>query len=102
MLKKYGRNKLLPETQGEKKYILKAQSLYGSNVLDESNPEISNPRYIENLFDKTLLYRISDHDKRLPLEEACKRVQNMKIIAHCHGAYVFLKLEELTQKLQNV
>ena len=98
LLKRYGRKQMLPETQGEKKYILKAQSLYGSNILDETNPEITDPNYVENLFDKTLLYRISDHDKRLPLEEACKRVQNMKIIAHCHGAYVFLKLEELMQK----
>ncbi|MCQ2741673.1 MAG: hypothetical protein MJ210_06145, partial [Alphaproteobacteria bacterium] len=65
----------------------------------EFNEDTLHPRYVDDLFDKTLLNRISDKDgKRLSTDEACTKIRKLTIVAHCHGAYTFLKLEEKMQK----
>lgn len=63
-----------------------------------------NPRYITELFNNTLLHRISDEEgHRLSLTDACRKIRKMTIIAHCHGAYTFIKLEEMMQnKMQEL
>ena len=58
-----------------------------------------NPNYVKELFDKAFLSRITDRNgNKLPVNEACRRIRNLTVCAHCHGAYVFLKTEELLQK----
>lgn len=62
------------------------------------NEDTLHPRYVDDLFDKALLHRISDeHGKRLSADEACAKIRKLTIVAHCHGAYTFLKLEEKMQ-----
>ncbi len=63
------------------------------------NEETRSPSYIEELFNRAFLYRISDKEgKRLSEEEACRKMRKLTVVAHCHGAYTFLKLEEKIQK----
>ena len=60
--------------------------------------ELINPQYIDDIFDRFFENRISNEKgEKLPYDEACKRVRNLTIFAHCHGAYSFLKLEEKMQ-----
>lgn len=76
---------------------------YGDTTY-QSNPEHLNedtlhPKYIDQLFNKVFLPRICDDDgNRLSCKEACQRVRNLTICAHCHGAYTLLKIEELMQQ----
>ncbi len=98
LLEKYGRKEKYALSVKQKEFIRKAKELYGPHVLDSTNKEISDPEYIERLFEKTLLYRISENGERLSFEEACRRVRKLNVVTHCHGAYVFLKLEEMMQK----
>ena len=98
LLEKYGRNKKYVPSAKQLAYVQKAQTLSGKDVLNDENPEISNPEYIDRLFEKTILYRISENGQKLPVEEAQRRIRKLNIVAHCHGAYVFLKLEEIMQQ----
>jgi len=98
LFEKYGRKDVPPFTEKQTEFVKKAEKLYGRFVLSKYNDEVSNPSYIERLFEKTLLYRICENEQKLPLEEAMRRVRNLNIITHCHGAYVFLKLEEMMQE----
>ena len=74
-------------------------------ILDKATEEELNPTYITEIFEKTLLPRISLHNGkgRLSKEEACKRIRKLNIVAHCHGGHVALKLEEkMQQALQDL
>lgn len=63
------------------------------------NEDTLHPHYIDDLFDKTLLHRITGKNgKRLSAEEACAQIRKLTIASHCHGAYTFLKLEEKMQR----
>lgn len=55
-----------------------------------------HPQYITTLYHKILQPRISllNGKGRLPLEEACRRVRNLTIVAHCHGGFVVSELEK--------
>ncbi|MBP5399891.1 MAG: hypothetical protein J6Y53_05720 [Alphaproteobacteria bacterium] len=65
----------------------------------QPNDDTLHPFYVDNLFKKMFLNRISDKDgKRLSVDEACRRIRKMTVLAHCHGAYTFLKLEEKMQE----
>ena len=58
--------------------------------------DANNPNYVKELFNKAFLSRITDKDgNKLPVDEACKRMRNLTVCAHCHGGHVFLKIEEL-------
>ena len=63
------------------------------------DPEIADPNYIKELFEKVFLRRIcDDNGNKLPVDEACKRVRNLTVCTHCHGAYVFFKIEKMMQQ----
>ena len=55
-------------------------------------------QYIDELFKKTLLHRISNNGKRLSLHDAMQRIRKLNIVAHCHGAYVAQKLTDKAYK----
>ena len=69
------------------------------NTLSEATEEEYNPKYVDELLEKVILPRITLYNKKgkLASEEACKRIRKLNIIAHCHGAYTVLKLEEKMQ-----
>lgn len=65
----------------------------------ELNEDTLHPRYVEDIFKKAFLPRLCGKDgKRLPTEEVCRNMRKLTIIAHCHGAYTFLKLEQKMQE----
>lgn len=57
---------------------------------------IEQLRYIDDAFKKIMLPRISKDGKRLPLEEAMKRIRKLNIVAHCHGGFVAQQIEAKT------
>ena len=58
-----------------------------------------NPQYADQIFNSVFLPRISSSDgKRLDFETACKNIRKITVIAHCHGGYTFMKIEELMQQ----
>ena len=69
-------------------------------IITKATEEEYNPQYIDELFEKTILPRISLHKGkgRLTTDEACKRIRKLNIVAHCHGGYVAHKLEEKMQQ----
>lgn len=67
-------------------------------LIDTVLMDTIKPQYIKQLFDALILPRISEDGKKLDKNEAIKRIRNLTIWAHCHGAYVFLSLEELMQQ----
>jgi len=62
--------------------------------------EDKNPKYVKDLFEKFLLPRIAKNGgkERLSLAEAKQNIRNLQIVAHCHGAYTALKMEEMMGK----
>lgn len=62
------------------------------------NIDEKDPLYVKELFNRVFLNKICENGKKLPVKEACKRIRNITIIAHCHGGYTFLKIEELMQQ----
>ena len=54
-----------------------------------------DPQYIHQIFNRVFLPRIANNGMRLPLDVACHNIRNITVVAHCHGAYTFLKNEEL-------
>ena len=98
LMEKYHRKKMMPLSLKQADYIRQAKAMQGPDVLTSKNPEIDKPEYIERLFEKAILYRISDGEKRLTFQEAVSRIRKLNIVTHCHGAYVFLKLEEMMQE----
>ena len=66
----------------------------------ELSPETTDPKYVGEIFDKFLLPRISTDRgrRRLSADEAALRVRRLNIVAHCHGAYTALRLEEMMQE----
>ena len=73
---------------------------YQRKVCIENKQYIENisPEYINQLFDILIMPRISKDNNRLPLKEATKKIRNLNVVAHCHGAYTFFKLEEKMQQ----
>lgn len=71
-----------------------------NKTIKQAFEEEYNPQYIDELFEKTILPRISIHKEKgkLTADEACKRIRKLNIVAHCHGGYVAHKLEEKMQQ----
>lgn len=67
-----------------------------NKIYDKANTDDFHPQYIDVLYHKVIEYRISvkEGKGKLPLEEACRRMRMMTIVAHCHGGYVALELEK--------
>ena len=55
--------------------------------------------HVNDIFKKAVLPRISAHNgtTKLNVQETMRRVRGLNIVAHCHGAYVALKIEEKMQ-----
>lgn len=72
-------------------------------IVQKATIDEYNPQYVDSLFEKAILPRISSLNgkEKLSVEEACKRIRKLNIVAHCHGAYVALKLEEKMQAKMN-
>ena len=68
-------------------------------TLSKATDEEYNPKYVDELFEKVILPRITlrNGKGKLSVDEACKRIRKLNIVAHCHGAYTTLKLEEKMQ-----
>ena len=71
-----------------------------NKTISQASNEDYAPKYIDELFEKTILPRISTYKGKgkLSTEEACKRIRKLNIVAHCHGGYVAHKLEEKMQQ----
>ena len=69
-------------------------------ILSKATEEEYNPTYVDDLFKKVILPRITLHNGKgkLSTEEACQRIRKLNIVAHCHGGYTALKLEEKMQE----
>lgn len=66
------------------------------------SPDTLNPRYVEQIFTKAFAPRICDDSgQRYPIEKVCENMRKLNVVAHCHGAYTFLKLEEKLQQKMN-
>ncbi len=67
--------------------------------------EDKNPQYIQQLFDMMFLPRISKNNgtERLPLSQAKKYMSKIIGLAHCHGAFVCLEIEnKMQEKMQEL
>lgn len=63
-----------------------------------ANPEMRQPAYIGQLFNEAILPRLTDETQtKLEYQEVARRIRGLNLVAHCHGGYVALKLEELMQ-----
>ncbi len=60
-----------------------------------SQQEYAMPRYVQDIFERVLLERISKKGKRISAVRAAQNIRKAIIIDHCHGGHVALKLEEL-------
>ena len=68
-------------------------------ILQSITPESKNPKYIKDIFEKTVLPRITDENgQKLDTATAAHNIRNLHIVAHCHGAFTALKLEEMMQQ----
>lgn len=77
----------------------KLAAKYNKNSGEEEN----NPQYIEDLYKKVIEPRISQNGgkTRLDAKEAARRLRKITFVAHCHGGFTALKLEEFMQKKMN-
>lgn len=66
--------------------------------------ETFNPLYIKDIFENTILPRISSKDgkERLPFDKARQNIRRLNFVAHCHGAYVATRLEKLMDEKMNL
>ena len=82
----------------EKLYHEYWQEKYSLDMMaKEQREEILNPCYIKDIFEQVFLPRISRNGgkERLPAEQAARNIRRLNIVAHCHGAYVALRLEQM-------
>ena len=64
-------------------------------IAQELNEDKLHAQYVDELFDKFFLKRLVDENgQRLSCNQACRNMRKLTVVAHCHGAYTFLKLEE--------
>lgn len=73
--------------------VFNAAYVLGQKIKTEQD---LHDEYLEDIFNAVFLPRISNNDGklRLPLDVAMRRIRKINIVAHCHGAYVVLKMEE--------
>lgn len=70
-------------------------------IVQDQNEDIFHTQYVDELFEKFFLKRlVDDNGNRLSFQQACLNMRKITIVAHCHGAYTFMKLEEkIEQKM---
>lgn len=85
------------------------EALYYESVAPERLPQLKynlpehfwaetfNPEYIKDIFNTAVLPRIAGDEGRVRLNqtEAKQNIRRLNIVAHCHGGYVAMKLEQL-------
>lgn len=79
--------------------------LHRAEDLKNIHADTENPQFIKQIFDKFILPRIStlDGKVKIPATEAAKKMNKLKIVAHCFGGYASLKLEEMSlQKMSEL
>lgn len=71
-----------------------------AEFLNNMHSDTQNPQFVEQIFNKFILPRISllDGKVRISAQEAARKMNKLKIVAHCLGGYVALKLEEMSLK----
>ena len=85
-----------PKFSGDKYVFQNADGRMVEQVLDK---ETLSPAYVDELFEKAFLFRLCDENgNKLPVDEACRRMRQVTVVAHCHGAYTFLRTEEKIQQ----
>ena len=80
------------------KYRMVFSQKLAAKYADKCGPEENNPQYIEALYQKIIEPRISRNGVRIPREDAMRNLRKITFVAHCHGAFTALKLEELMQE----
>ena len=65
------------------------------NFDEEEQVEYAFPEYVSEIYAKILLPRICDRAHNLlPFDIALRRLRKLTVIAYCHGAYTWMKIEE--------
>lgn len=82
---RYARNKMMKDHHRQVK------------LKDETPADTVSPKYIQEIFDRFVMPRISKDGKKIDAEAAARNVRKLNIVAHCHGAYTALMLEEMMQ-----
>lgn len=82
------------------KHRAERDSAKRKEYLEEAGEEERNPHYIDELYQKIIAPRLTETDGKTPLsaEKAACNLRKITFIAHCHGAYTALKLEQKMQK----
>lgn len=80
------------------KYRMILSSKRAAEYEKKCGPEECDPQYVEELYKKIIEPRISRDGKRLSAEEAMRNLRKITFVAHCHGAFTALKLEEKMQE----
>lgn len=83
----YARNKMMEEHHRQVK------------LKREAPADTINPKYVDDIFNRFLLPRISRGGSRIEAKKAAENIRKINMVAHCHGAYTALALEEKMQKV---
>lgn len=77
---------------------------YSKSYVEDLNQDTVLPQFIEQIFDKFVLPRISKNKtERLDAQQAAQKINKFKMLVHCFGGYVALKLEEIAlNKMQQL
>ncbi len=67
-----------------------------NRLYNKASADDFNPKYIDVLYHKVIEPRVTamNGKGKLSVEEACRRMRMMTIVAHCHGGFVALALEK--------
>lgn len=62
--------------------------------------ENASPNYVKEIYENIVRDRISANNgkDKINIDDACKNLRKLTLVAHCHGAFTALKLEELMQE----
>ena len=68
-----------------------------NSMLPETKEEMTNPAYIQDIFDATIKPRISHNDTiRQSQGRALRNMRRLNFVTHCNGAFVAIELEDKT------
>ena len=78
-----------------KQYDYKKYKKMISELPPEIKEEILNPCYIQDIFNATMLPRISENKS-----ETMRNIRRLNFVTHCHGAYEVVEMEDkMSEKL---
>ncbi len=89
-----------PKTSYKLGYTVMGKILFMIQALNR----IALHKYINEIFDQTILPRISDKNgKKLPVQTAKQNIRNITFVSHCYGGWIAKRLIQLmTTKLQEL